>query len=381
MNLNNKNIVLIRSNPVDPDPRVEKEANSLCEAGYNVTILAWDRNNSYKIKEFNLNSQTDRIKVIRFGILATYGGGIKKNFIPLVKFQFELFKWLIINRHQYNIIHSCDFDTAFISYICNKFIKKKLIYDIFDYYVDSFNVPVILRKFIEKIDRKIINSADSVIICTEKRKEQIKGTKPKKLVIIHNSPKLLLFDPSDYTQNSEKIKIAYVGILQNGRLLKELANFAINNSNYELHIGGFGQLENYFKDLALNHKNIIYYGRLNYYDTQLLENSCDIITAIYDPNIRNHYFAAPNKFYEALMLGKPIIMVKNTGMAEVIIENKIGEVIEYSSKGLEEGIENLIARKAEWPSISNTMKQLYYRDYAWEKMSERLKELYNEINV
>ena len=34
------------------------------------------------------------------------------------------------------------------------------------------------------------------------------------------------------------------------------------------------------------------------------------MTAIYDPNISNHYYAAPNKFYEALMLGKPLIMVK-----------------------------------------------------------------------
>ena len=38
-----KKIVIARSNAVEPDSRVEKEANSLAKAGYDVTILAWDR--------------------------------------------------------------------------------------------------------------------------------------------------------------------------------------------------------------------------------------------------------------------------------------------------------------------------------------------------
>ena len=36
-------VVLIRSNPVRPYPRLEKMANFLARNGYKVTVLAWDR--------------------------------------------------------------------------------------------------------------------------------------------------------------------------------------------------------------------------------------------------------------------------------------------------------------------------------------------------
>jgi len=44
-------IIFLRSNPVDPDPRVEKEVNSLVKAGYKAEILAWDRSSKYSTKE------------------------------------------------------------------------------------------------------------------------------------------------------------------------------------------------------------------------------------------------------------------------------------------------------------------------------------------
>lgn len=375
----NKSVVFLRSNPVNPDPRVEKEANSLIKAGYNVIVVAWDRSEKYKMKEANIDLKNGSAKIYKFGIPATYGGGMKSNLKSLSLFQIRLIQWLFRYRKQYDIIHACDFDTAFVSSKCSKILNKKLIYDIFDYYVDSFSVPKRLKKIIEHIDHRIINSANGVIICTEKRIAQIKGTKPKLLGIVHNSPALANLNNCSLNLNHNKIKIVYVGTLLEGRLLKELANVIINNPNLELHIGGFGQLEHYFQEIALKYENIIYYGKLEYIKTIQLEQSCDIMTALYDPKIQNHYYAAPNKFYEALMIGKPIIMVKNTGMAEVVSKNKIGEVIEYNSESLEKGIISIIRRKAEWPDISNNMKQLYLKNYSWEEMDNRLRNLYKEI--
>ncbi|WP_138205979.1 glycosyltransferase family 4 protein [Haloimpatiens lingqiaonensis] len=375
----NKSVVFLRSNPVNPDPRVEKEANSLIKEGYNVIVVAWDRSEKYKMKEANLDLENGSAKIYRFGIPATYGGGMKSNLKALILFQIRLIQWLFRYRKQYDIIHACDFDTAFVASKCSKILNKKLIYDIFDYYVDAFTVPKRLKKIIESLDQRVINSADGVIICTEKRKEQIKGTNPKRLAIIHNSPAFSNLGKHYFELNQEKIKIAYVGVLLEGRLLKELANVIINNTNLELHIGGFGKLERYFEELSLKYKNVIYYGKLEYSKTIELENSCDIMTAIYDPRIPNHYYAAPNKFYEALMLGKPVIMVKNTGMDEVVSQNSIGEVIDYNSESLEAGINNLISRKSSWKDICQNMKQLYKGNYSWDEMEKRLISLYKSI--
>lgn len=370
-------ILIIRSNPVDPDSRVEKQANSLIKNGHEVEVVGWDRNGKYFINESYLNLQNGRIKIYRFGIPAVFGGGIKKNLFPLLKFQRRLYKWLSRNIINYDAIHACDFDTAFISHKIAKNNRKLFIYDIFDFYVDSFNVPSFLKKTIKSMDINIINGADTSIICTEKRKEQISGSSPRNLVIIHNTPPEIDFNNELLELNNSKIKIVYVGILANGRGIKEIAEIVRNDLRFEFHIGGFGKLESYFERLSNEYSNIFYYGKLPYNKTLELENSCDIMTAIYNPEIPNHRYAAPNKFYEALMLGKPIIMAKNTGMDEVVIKNNIGVVVDYDIESIKKGLLSLISQKYEWADMSCRMRFLYSNKYSWDEMERRLVSIYN----
>lgn len=372
-------VVFLRSNPVDPDPRVEKEVNTLIKAGHSVTIVAWDRKGNYKIKKSEVHLRNGKVTIYRFGILANYGSGFKDNAIPLTLFQLRLIFWLLKNRKRYDLIHSCDFDTAFVSLHVGKMLKKKVIYDIFDYYIHAFNVPNVIKKIVEKRDHKLINSADGVIICSEQRTRQIKGTSPKKLVVLHNSPADITIESERSKLNENMTKIAYVGILSEGRLLRELANVIIKNPNLQLHIGGFGKLHDYFVSLDRNYDNIFYYGKVNYSKALELENDCDVMTALYDPRIANHYYAAPNKFYEALMLGKPLIMVKNTGMSELVTKNGIGEVIDFDENSLENAINNIIRYRTKWPEISSKMQSLYNNEYSWTKMESRLLDLYKNI--
>lgn len=371
-------VVLLRSNPVHPDSRVEKEVNSLNKAGYDITVVAWDRSSKYKTNESYLYLNDGEVKIHRFGIPAKYGAG-KNNIKAFIIFQYRLLIWLLRNRHQYQIIHACDFDTAFTAYHCAKILKKKLVFDIFDYlFTNTDGKYTIFKKYIVYLQRKIINRANGTIICTEKRIEQIGKARPNKLVVIHNTPQLSgKLEKFDLDIN--KVKIVYVGILQNDRLLMELAEVIKEIPDCELHIGGFGKYESYFEQLSYKQKNIFYYGKLSYDKTLNLENSCDIMTAIYDPSIGNHYYAAPNKFYEALALGKPLIMVKNTGMSEVVIKNNIGEVINYNKESLNTAIKNLINRKNEWVEIAYKMKEIYKNNYNWIEMEKRLIAFYREL--
>lgn len=374
-----KNIFFVRSNAVNPDSRVEKEVLSLKKKGYNIKILAWDREQNYNLKSEILNLQNMEIPIYRKGIKAAFGVGFKKNIFPLLKFQLYIFYFFVKNRKYIDIVHACDFDTAFVSFIFAKIFKKKIIYDIFDFYVDSFSIPKFLKKLILHLDKYIISNSNVVILCTEKRKEQIVGSFPKKIEIIHNTP----YDQEqkkECFEFSEKVKIVYVGILvKKDRLIEELINIVKENPNYELHIGGFGILEKEIVEISKKYKNIIFYGKIPYWKTLELENKCDIMTAIYDPTIRNHYYAAPNKFYEALMLGKPLIMVKNTGMADIVEKNNIGEIIDFDKCSLKNAIKRLATRKNEWNKISEKMKKLYKREFSWTEMEKRLIKLYEEL--
>ena len=375
-------VIFLRSNPVDPDSRVEKEVECLLKAGYDVKILAWERKDKYKMKKSFLHLRNGQAEIYRFGIPAEFGAG-KKNLKAFILFQFRLFTWLLKNKKEYDIIHACDFDTAFTAYNVTKLVRKKLIFDIFDYlYTDTSGRNQYFKKFIVHLQHKIINAADGTIICTEERKNQIRGSRPKRLEIIHNSPPSTAHGCLNKLQLDEKkVKIAYVGILQDHRFLIELAEVVREIPECELHIGGFGKYENHFIEMSNKNRNILYYGKLPYQKTIELESSCDIMTAIYDPSVEEHYYAAPNKFYESLMLGKPIIMVENTGMCNMVVQYNIGEVIKYNKQSLKEGIINLIKRKNEWPVISKQMKDLYNQYYSWSEMEKRLVKLYQDIEV
>jgi len=166
------------------------------------------------------------------------------------------------NRNDYGIIHACDFDTAFISSKIAKRYNKKFIYDIFDYYVDAFNVPTLLRSIIERADHNIIKFADATIICTEKRKNQIKNSEPNKLIVIHNTPNQSTFKGNKLALNSSKIKIVYVGILSEGRFLKEVSEYIVSNQECEFHVGGFGNMKITLKNYQ---KNTIIYSSMEKY--------------------------------------------------------------------------------------------------------------------
>lgn len=378
---NNKKcrLVIIRSNPVNPDPRVEKEAHTLLKAGYDVSIFCWDRNSKYKLRKVHMQVPAGSIGIYRVGIPAQFGAGIK-SLKPFILFQLTIFGWLIKNRKEYEIIHACDFDTAFTAFLLTRLLKKKIIFDIFDYlYTRIEGKHKLFKRCIVFLQHKIINGADATIICSEKRKEQIKGSFPRILGVIHNSPQRREEIGNRFILDNNKVKIIYVGILQDYRYLKELAKLVIANNLLELHIGGFGKYEEYFRNLTLENRNVIYYGKLSYNETLELESKGDIMTALYDPSVDNHYYAAPNKFYEALMLGKPLIMIRNTGMADIVEKYDIGEVIDNNIESLEKGINNLVKRKAEWPIISKKMQSLYEKDYSWEKMEKRLIDVYKNV--
>ena len=97
------------------------------------------------------------------------------------------------------------------------------------------------------------------------------------------------------------------------------------------------------------------------------------MTAIYDPSIPNHKYSAPNKFYESLMLDKPLIMVEDTGWDKVIKEEKIGAVIAYSKEGLQAGLKCIQNEKY----LTGKGSLLYEEKYSWSLMEKRILNLYN----
>ncbi len=371
-----KKVIMLRSTSIMNDSRVIKEAEILCKGEYSVEILGWDRD------QF-LNNDTQKIEVSKkyininvFRKPAQYAAGMKSIF-KLISFEMWLMKNLIKGRKEIDIIHSCDFDTAIPARIVSKIYKKKLVYDIFDYYIDSHYVPNKLKKMVEKAEINIINQADLTIICTEQRKEQIKKANPKKCIVIYNTPKIEVnsLNHKIIKSDNNKLKLVYVGILQENRLLKEIGEEIKENNGIELHIGGFGTFEEYFNELAKKYSNIFYYGKMEYKDVLNLEKDCDILFATYNPMIENHKYSAPNKLYEAMAFGKPIVVCKGTGIDEIVNEKGLGMVVQYNAKDFFHKIDAFDRNKFDKDNVI----KLYETNYSYESMEKRLKDSYQEI--
>lgn len=372
-----KRIVMIRSNPVRPDSRVEKEAWSLMKAGHSIHILAWDRDSDHDEQDGFITVADTRIPITWLGYKAAFGEGMK-SLKPYLQFQFHMMRWLKEHRNEYDVIHACDFDTANFSRMVSR--GKKFVFDIFDFL--HGDPKTFFQKRVKQTQFNIINHADATIVCSEERKEQLRGSHPKKLAVIHNTPSCEQMSEDSglkFQSSSQRVKLAYVGILSDERLLTGIGNCIKRHRDVELHIAGFGILEPLFVSLSNDFDNIYYYGRIPYDQALELESKCDLMIAIYDPSIETCRLAAPNKFYESLMLGKPVLMTRGTGMSTVVEEYDIGGLIEFSEEGFEKGLERLLERRDEWPVMSEKMKQIYKEKYSWEKMRKRLVKLYDEL--
>lgn len=316
---------------------------------------------------------------------ARYGGGMKRLVGPMNRFWKRAYKWLAENQDKYDAIHAVNFDTAKPAFKAAEKFGKKIVYDIFDYYSDSYNAPKAVKSVIRNLENKCISRADLTIICSEERKGQIAGSKPKNLIVVENSPEDLEvrddFKLADGTVPGRP-KAVYAGMLVFDRFLEETAEVMTTRNDVEWHVAGYGVLRPFIEECAKSHDNIFYYGPLPYDDILALEKSCDIMTALQNPSVANNRYSAPNKFYEALLLGKPLIMVRNGSIYKEIENNGFGEVIDAVGDvkaKVSEALDRLLARRGEWEAMGSAARKLYDTKYPWSKSAKALLDGYAKM--
>ncbi|UQN23990.1 glycosyltransferase [Lactiplantibacillus plantarum] len=370
-------VIFLRDNDIIADSRVLKEASSLVKVGHNVSIVGWDEHRDAS----NVDGETSYARVsLPIHFLKAKLSYHHKAFKvwSYVKFETALFFYLLKVCKRIDAIHACNLQTGVIGLLAAKLTHKKLVYDIFDFAADTRNYPAGLSQFIHYLEFYVINRADTTIICSEERREQIKGTHPKHLCVIYNSPDLPVnYDPEG---QQPKYTIAYVGGLSPYRFLPELVNVVAMEPMWSMTIAGFGKYESMITDYASQDEGILFLGKVPYSKVAKIESNAEILVALYDPIIKNHRFASPNKFFEAFRLGKPLIMIKGTGMSSWLTKLSVGAVVEPSKAGIQAGIKKVMANKSSWTHDGEIMKRTYTAEFSWEQMTHRLQRIYQTLS-
>ena len=360
-------ITLLRSNPVSPDPRVEKEARLLSELA-EVTILAWDRTGTLPRHEERAYATIERFNgPAPYGSLAILG--------QLVRFNLWL-AWKLL-RHPGNIVHACDLDTGFTAALVSLIRRFPLVYDMFDMYAEANSelLPAPALRLAVALESWVVRVARVTIIVDEARRAQIKGMRPKQLAVIYNAPEDQ--GAATPTQNS-KLEVFYAGVLAKNRGFAYLVKAIAGLPKVHLSVAGFGQDEEFVRQEVESHQ-ATFLGRIPYEEVLEHSRQADVLFALYDPIVKNHRYSSPNKLFEAMMLGKPIIVSDGTGMSDIVTKVGNGLVVPY---GDADALTAAVGRLTD-PKLRQEMgvkgRRAYEATYGWTKMADTLRGVYAEL--
>ena len=371
-------VVITRANSLASDPRVMKIARALREGGYEVMLVGWNMVGDQPDFE-----HLDGFACYRLAVPARFGRGMVNMFHQL-RWQIALFSWLTRHRHEYDLIHACDFDTVLAALGCKMFFRKKVVYDIFDFYADMLRAtPGLVKRAIHFVDIRAINTADALILADDARFEQVRGAHPRRSVVIYNALEDL--PPAEQkTQEPEDTKrgmrLAYFGNLQVERGLLELLEVLTSHPEWRLDLGGFGGDKTLIQSKASQLANVTWHGQVPYERVLELSHLADILFATYDPRILNNRYASPNKLFEAMLLGKPIIVAQGTNMDRIVLETGCGVVVPYGSPSdLESALQSLQEKPELRRQLGANARRAFETTYNWQSMQKRLLQLYSMI--
>ena len=366
-------VVMVRAHPVDPDVRIEKEAKALSKSEYDVRVLAWGRYGKNTLREEHRSGYTIR----RFQFRAPWGLGVVF-FLPFW-WVFELI-WLL--RNKWDIVHSADFDTFIPALIAAKIKNKSIVYDIFDFYADQVSLPGIFRRLVAGLDRYLMRFADAVIVVDPSRLKQVGREHDASTIIIYNSPSDgLKVDISLQEKKDSLFKIFYAGVLSQDRDFESLIDAVADFDDVKIEIAGYGYYKGEIEKLSTKHARITYLGPIMYDIVIEKTLQADLLFALYDPGVPNNRYASPNKLFEAMMCGKPILVSDETAMADIVREENCGFVVPYKDV---DAIKHAILTLKNDPPLCKRLgengRKAYETKYSWKMMEGRLLEVYEKLD-
>ncbi len=197
------------------------------------------------------------------------------------------------------------------------------------------------------------------------------GLSENKIFIFENLPSKNIFQNFEITPekiiNKNKLTIGYIGAILYYPSVKTLFEACKGINDVEILIAGRGPDSDKVKDEAKNYSNIRIYGEYNYErDIAKLYSMPDVIYSVYNTDNFNVRLLLPNRLYESIVCGKPIIVASNTYLEDYVRKLGVGFSVPYKDvKALKKLIKELVTNKKLITDISNTCMKIR-EDYFYE---------------
>jgi len=363
------------SNPFTHDARVLNEAKALLEQDHEVTVLAWDRNKENKKEE-----ERDGIKIVRFQ---------NTRFMDLLQYDiFRLRYWwkngykLALELHKeqkFDVIHSHDFDTLPIGVKLKKKVGIPLIYDAHEIwgYMIKNEIPW-WRYYLWK-EKRNLKYTDHIITVAEPHMKYFENKGYSDVTIVTNCKEKIT--EKYIPPQNDVFTLIYIGGFNGKRFTPKAIEVCRDIEGIKLKVAGFGSNEDKIKDLIKNtsQEKVEFLGRIDVERVIPETLEADAVLCMFDPNFMNNRIGPPNKLFEAMVCGRPVIATKNIYSGKLVEKLNMGLAIDYEK----ESFKDALIKLRDNPDLrkklgKNALKAALLR-YNWEEEEKRLLEVYEKV--
>jgi glycosyltransferase involved in cell wall biosynthesis len=351
-----KNIFIIAAHSGSGGVHVDKLLPSLVKQGYDVTFYGWDRRNEHD-REFKKNG-------IKYKMIFS-GWGFANKWLAVALPLWVMRATFELIRLQKNIpvMMAIDFDSALPQAIAQRFNKIPFIYNIRDNFAMRTTLPKFLRPIIKQLDKFVINKAKSIIVPDENRITAENELELKKFHVIYNAA--MEVAPPEDLPTDRPFTVYVMGYLMKSRGITKLLDASMDLPDIRILLAGVVHEDDLMRRIK-KMINVDYRGWLQPEDALTLCFESDVIFTFYDPISEINRKAASNKWFDAMMASKPILVNEEVEKSTWILENKMGYACPYGdAKALTEKIEHIRTHPEEASEKGKKGRKLFEQGYSW----------------
>ena len=283
-----------------------------------------------------------------------------------------------------DIIHCADNTVLPIGIIIKLLTRSKLIYDAHELESDRNGLSSFSKRLILFEERLCWGFIDFLIVVGPSIEKWYQANFEKKpSAIILNSP-VFKFDSTksdniNYFRSvfsiPEKEKIfLYVGVLSRGRGI-ELIIEAFANNSHTSHVifMGYGEKYEHLKGLSNQFSNIHVHPAVPHDQVVELARTADVGLCLIENVSLSDYFSLPNKLFEYIFSGIPVLASKFPDIVLLVDKYKVGRCCDLKVDSVVEEILRFQSPK----STEFDIKNLY--ELSWDVQKKNLRKVYRDL--
>ncbi len=319
-----KRVVLTVTNDVFTDQRVNKMAQTLKDMGFDPLIIGVIRNGSLPFSP--PWATVKRIPLI-----------FQKGFLFYAGFNLKLFVVLLFAKA--DLIIANDLDTLLAAHLAAKIRRKPLIYDTHEYFTGSPEVagrPFRLW-FWSSLENILFPKQDTIITVNQSIAQAYEKKFRKSLLVVRNMPRYRLPDLSRTRKDLGLPEAKHIILLQGSgintdRGTEELIyamrpEYGIDNALL-LIIGGGNVTERIKKQVTLENLNdrVWFLPKMHYENLIQYTSHATIGVSLDKPTSLNYLLSLPNKLFDYIMAGTPVLASNLPEVRHVVEKYKVGKI-------------------------------------------------------